>query len=109
MEKLSDTTLKRLLDGNEKTINRFLNLSHSQQKLLTESSPEILNEFTNMLNLVNQDKETLDDFEFSLEPIKENLLKSVTKEKAIKLNDKSNEEFLKKKPKLKFKKKERKR
>jgi len=93
VEKLSDTTVKRLLDGDEKHINRFLNLSHMQQKLISEASPELLNYFTKMLNLVENNKENLDDFEFSLTPLKDNLLNSLTENKANKLKDLQEDQF----------------
>jgi hypothetical protein len=93
VEKLSDITVKRLLDGDEKHINRFLNLSHMQQKLISEASPELLNYFTSMLNLVENNKENLDDFEFSLTPLKDNLLNSLTSNKANKLKTLQEEKF----------------
>ena len=93
VEKLSDITVKRLLDGDEKHINRFLNLSHMQQKLISEASPELLNYFTKMLNLVEDNKENLDDFEFSLTPLKNNLLNSLTENKANKLKELQEDQF----------------
>ena len=64
-----------------------------QQKLLLEASPKLLNYFTEMLNLVENNKENLDDFEYKLTTIKNNLLNSLTSDKANKLKKLQEEEF----------------